>query len=120
LPPTHVYSTTNNNRTRAQQAAAAEEAGAHVKKMAKGWVEATVEGATVVTLLPPKRARRPAILPDGSRLQPKTTTPKLDASEKVLLARAAANSKKRKATTAEPKASAPTKKFVQYSATLSS
>ncbi|KAJ7808719.1 hypothetical protein B0H14DRAFT_2608616 [Mycena olivaceomarginata] len=112
-PPTHVYSTTNNNRARVQQAAAAEEARARVKKMAKGWVEATVEGATVC-------ACRPAILPDGSRPQPKTTTPKLDASEKALLARAAANSKKRKATTAEPKVSAPTKKFVQYSATLPS
>jgi hypothetical protein len=114
--PTHVYSSTNNNRARAQQAAAeaeamkaTEEAGARAKKLAKGWVEATVDGATVVTLLPAKRARKPAMLPDGSRLQPKTTKPKLDASEKALLARAAANPKKRKATTS---ADATAKRFV--------
>jgi hypothetical protein len=119
IPP-HVYSSSNNNRARAQQAAAeaeavkaAEEAGVRSKKLAKGWVEATVDGATVVTLLPAKRVRKPAMLPDGSRLQPKTTEPKLDASEKALLARAAANSKKRKtSTTAEPNACATAKKFV--------
>ncbi|KAJ7834044.1 hypothetical protein B0H14DRAFT_3462309 [Mycena olivaceomarginata] len=78
---------------------AAEEAGVCAKKLAKGWVEAMVDGATVVTLLPAKRVRKLAMLPDGSRLQPKTTEPKLDASEKALLAHAAANSKKRKTST---------------------
>ncbi|KAJ7767096.1 hypothetical protein B0H14DRAFT_3509864 [Mycena olivaceomarginata] len=107
--PLHVYSSSNNNCACVQQAAAeaeatkaAEEAGAHTKKLAKGSVKATVDGATVVTLLPAKRVCKPAMLPDGSRLQPKTTEPKLDASEKVLLACVAANSKKRKtSTTAE-------------------
>ncbi|KAJ7225246.1 hypothetical protein B0H12DRAFT_1240680 [Mycena haematopus] len=111
--PTHVYTMTNNNAARARQAAAAakameakEKADAEAKQAAKGWLESTVDGATVVTLT---RARKPTRLADGTVAQrevKKARAPKLDASEIALLARTVAP-KKRKA---EPQALASSKR----------
>jgi hypothetical protein len=65
--PTHIHSITNNNRARARQAAAAEmvakeKEGADeaAKQAVKGRLERTVNGATVVTLLPAARSCKPA------------------------------------------------------------
>ncbi|KAJ7801655.1 hypothetical protein B0H14DRAFT_3489312 [Mycena olivaceomarginata] len=121
VPPAHVFSSTNNNRKRALEAAevdrAAKEqevAAAKAKQIAKGWVEKTVDGSTVVTLLP-ARVQKAAKLPDGSAV-PRAPDAKLDASDVALLARqknapkAAPKMTKRKAAVTQTSA-APQKRY---------
>ncbi|KAF8187858.1 hypothetical protein K438DRAFT_1764568 [Mycena galopus ATCC 62051] len=116
-----VYTSTNNNRARAHAAAEAEKAAkikegedALAKQATKGWVQSTVDGATVVTLTPLNpltRARKATKYPDGSAVPAVRTTAalaakkKLNASEAALLARTEANTgAKRKASKSEKRA----------------
>ncbi|KAJ7300677.1 hypothetical protein DFH08DRAFT_997845 [Mycena albidolilacea] len=118
---THAYSITNNNRTRARQAAAAAKAAEEAEaekacaaQIAKGWMPGREEG-TVVLL----RARKPRAHPDGT-LPPRVVevaARRLDACEKALLERAAAE--KRKAAAAPSSSKAPSrKKFLSLAALL--
>jgi hypothetical protein len=109
---THAYSITNNNCARARQAAAAAKAAeeaeaekARAAQIAKGWMPGREEG-TVVLL----RARKPRAHPDGT-LPPRVgevAARRLDACEKALLERAAAE--KRKAAAAPSSSKAPSRK----------
>ncbi|KAF7347983.1 hypothetical protein MSAN_01750400 [Mycena sanguinolenta] len=112
-PPAPIYTISNNNRAAAQRAAKeamAEEQkaadDARVAQRAKGWEPGPVEG-TVILL----RNRKPRVHADGSlpqRVVKGTRAPRLDQSERVLLARA--QSEKRKATAAPSSSKEPAKK----------